>query len=490
MSRTRGVPYLPVLALIVAVLTALRLFVVWTTDLNLGPDEAQYWFWSLTPDWGYYSKPPLIAWVIGGATAVCGDGAACIRSPAALFHGGSAFLLFFAGRALYDTRTGFWAGLSFALMPGISFSSALITTDVPLLFFWSAALLCLALILKREPAAGRGLSVLMGVCLGLAMLSKYAGAYFLLGLGIALLMHAHVRARLLGRNGLLLLGAAVLVLSPNLIWNWANQFPTVSHTVWNAGLDQPDLFNPDRLAEFFGAQFGVLGPVLMGAILWGLLRGLPAARWPRRSGNDVMLLALGLPVIAAGLTVAFLSKANANWAAPAYASLVIVASAWLTRGPGLRLMSVSLGIGALVAVILYSAAIDRRVIEAAHQTNAFKLLRGWDVQGPEIVRAAREAGAGAILMEDREDMASALYYTRGPGLRIFMWTPAGVSDHFQMTRPFAKESAARVLFVTGRKEPADVLGRFKTSRRIGESLFVTAKNRERRLQLFVLDTMK
>ena len=39
-----------------------------TTDLFV--DEAQYWLWSQHLDFGYYSKPPMIAWVIRAATAL------------------------------------------------------------------------------------------------------------------------------------------------------------------------------------------------------------------------------------------------------------------------------------------------------------------------------------------------------------------------------------------------------------------------------------
>ena len=93
-------------------LRSLRVAVVIATPLNLGPDEAQYWSWSLTPAFGYFSKPPLIAWIIGASTTLCGDGEACIRISSPLFHAGSAIILFFAARALYDARVGAWAALA------------------------------------------------------------------------------------------------------------------------------------------------------------------------------------------------------------------------------------------------------------------------------------------------------------------------------------------------------------------------------------------
>ena len=40
--------------------------------LDLSEDEAHYWLWSEHLDYGYYSKPPGIAWVIWGTLRVGG----------------------------------------------------------------------------------------------------------------------------------------------------------------------------------------------------------------------------------------------------------------------------------------------------------------------------------------------------------------------------------------------------------------------------------
>ena len=45
-------------------LTLLRIVALILSDADLGPDEGQYWFWSQAPAFGYFSKPPMIAWVI------------------------------------------------------------------------------------------------------------------------------------------------------------------------------------------------------------------------------------------------------------------------------------------------------------------------------------------------------------------------------------------------------------------------------------------
>src|SRR3954451_22597062 len=40
--------------------------------LDLAPDEAHYWDWSRHLDWSYYSKGPLVAWLIRASCELFG----------------------------------------------------------------------------------------------------------------------------------------------------------------------------------------------------------------------------------------------------------------------------------------------------------------------------------------------------------------------------------------------------------------------------------
>src|SRR5438045_4592691 len=67
--------------------------------LDLAADEAHYWDWSRHLDWSYYSKGPLVAWIIGAACelaepwamATTGTLMPAVRLPAVLF--GASLLL-------------------------------------------------------------------------------------------------------------------------------------------------------------------------------------------------------------------------------------------------------------------------------------------------------------------------------------------------------------------------------------------------------------
>src|SRR5207302_1121680 len=78
----------------IAMLTVARLIWLGATTANLYPDEAQYWFWSLHPALGYYSKPPLVAWVIALATLAFGDSEFSVRLAAPLLPSIPAALLY------------------------------------------------------------------------------------------------------------------------------------------------------------------------------------------------------------------------------------------------------------------------------------------------------------------------------------------------------------------------------------------------------------
>ncbi len=111
------------------------------TRTELFVDEAQYWSWSLTPAFGYFAKPPLIAWIIAASTSVCGHDEVCVRLPSVLLHAATGFLVFLIGRKLYSDKCGLIAAVAYATLPGVSLSAGIISTDVPLLFAWALALL-------------------------------------------------------------------------------------------------------------------------------------------------------------------------------------------------------------------------------------------------------------------------------------------------------------------------------------------------------------
>ena len=63
------------------------------------------WAWSRVPDWCYYSKPPMVAWLIAASTHLLGTTAFTVRLPAALLNAGMVAALFLLGRAMFSAHS-------------------------------------------------------------------------------------------------------------------------------------------------------------------------------------------------------------------------------------------------------------------------------------------------------------------------------------------------------------------------------------------------
>src|SRR5688572_25420176 len=135
------------LVILVAV-TAVRLIGLAFSQVDLFFDEAQYWAWSRELAFGYFSKPPLLAWIIATTNFICGSGEACVRLASPVFYLGTCVMVYAVANDLYGRETAAWSALVTALGTGVAFSARIISTDVPLLFFWTLALLAYVKLLR------------------------------------------------------------------------------------------------------------------------------------------------------------------------------------------------------------------------------------------------------------------------------------------------------------------------------------------------------
>lgn len=212
------------------------------SDYDLAQDEAHYWDWSRHLDWSYYSKGPLVAWVIAAANFTLGGLSeqftgsltAAIRTPAAFF---GTFLVFFlcllTERVLGSKKLGLLVVGSALTIPPIAAVSTIMTIDSPYTCLWAAALLW------AWAAVNSGTKrewVLLGVIVGFGILAKYTMAVFYPSLGLFLLFHPVHRKQLL-QSGVWLSGVvAVFVASPILWWNWQHAGVTFAHVGQLAGV--------------------------------------------------------------------------------------------------------------------------------------------------------------------------------------------------------------------------------------------------------------
>lgn len=472
--------------LALAALTALLAFRVAALALNrtdLLFDEAQYWSWAQEPAFGYFSKPPLLAWIIAAVTGPCGDQEFCVRLAAPLLYWLAGLFIYLAAETLYGARTAFWSAVVFSTVPALSFSSAIISTDVPLIACWAAALHAWV---KLHGTRSWGWAVALGLAIGVGLNAKYAMVYFLLCAAFAFWRLPDMRWLLRDARLLPVLLLPLLLLSPNLLWNVENGFITFSHTAANAKWEGNPV-HPGKALKFFAEQFAVFGPVLFGALLWTAWRSLRE----RPPDSDRMLLCFSLPVLALILVQAFLSRAHANWAASAYPAAAILVTAVMLRGGWRRLFRASL---ALHLAIMAGLAVANRIApDAAFPGGADPYARALGWRGiADAVRARLEQDRyAAILTEDRWVTAELLYYLRGSAVPIRAWAPAPPPrDHYQLTRPFTGPARGPFLLVTLRPSVKYVTDRFEQARELATVQVPAGPRSRRTLHLLAVDGLK
>lgn len=421
------------------VLLALRLTAILASPLNLYADEAQYWRWAQELAWGYYSKPPMIAWVIHAATALLGDSEQAVRIAAPFLHTAAAGCLFLAGRAMFSAKTGLYAALLYALMPAVTLSSGVLSTDGVLMPFWCAGLF---LAWRLRSGGGWVVAGALGLALGLGVLSKYAMLYFVIALGLTALIDPVMRRAVLSLRGGLVLGVLLLVIAPHFAWNAANQFQTVGHTVDNANLGG-ELFHPENALKFIGDQMGVFGPVSFLAFLAGL------AGWRIRTEGEQTrwLLCFVLPVLVFILAQAIISRAHANWTATAYPGAALLVAAWFA-GRRAVLWS-ALAVNALIAgIFLIVPLLSSGQTAALGIDNALKRTRGWDVAAEQVFAEAERLGVTAVLVDEREVWHGLDFYARDRAIPLISWRRYSEPKSFSERAALEGEAAERVLVVS------------------------------------------
>src|SRR5262252_220340 len=432
-------------AVIVLALTIVRLVGLRLSTVDLFFDESQYWAWSRELALGYFSKPPLLAWLIAAAEHLCGPSEACIRAPAPLMNLATSLLAYAIGCALYDACTGFWAAMLTAFGTGAVFSARIISTDVPLVLFWALALL--AYVRLRQGADWRW-AIVLGIALGAGLLAKYAMMYFLPGLVLAALFDKQARA-LLGKPELqLALGLAVITISPNILWNAANGFLTFRHAGGNVVGEpiEPSLLRP---LEFLAAQFAVFGPVVFGVAIAATTALFTQKSSIRLLPADRVLLGFAVPPLVAVTVTASVVHAYANWAAAAFIPLAMLAAAILVRRNSAILLwgSFALGLVTQIGLIGGDAFATRIHLPFLSTPNPYYRTLGWNAYARTVGQLARKLGVAAIASDIRAEVASLLYYWRDQPEQTLAW-PTDDLPAFDLTRALTAAAPQPVLFVS------------------------------------------
>jgi 4-amino-4-deoxy-L-arabinose transferase-like glycosyltransferase len=376
----------PVMTIILA-LAAIRLLLAGWAELAL--DEGYYTLWSLHPDWGYLDHPPAVAWFIGLGRLLAGDNEIGVRLLALLSTLLISAAIWRIGALLAGPVVGalaaLWYNLNLAI--GLSF---IITPDTPSVLFWVLAVWAVAEFMASKRAEWW---LLVGVFAGLGILGKYTNLF--LGLGLVLLIvSAKERWTWLRLPQLWIGGAlALLVASPNLLWNMSHGWATALFQ----GRRLVDTVTAGNFGELVGAQALFSGVPLVLFLLLGvnLFVRLPEARRVL-----AMPLLTSLPAWLYFTIKSATSRVEANWVLPVWPMLTLVAafaaldlvhrSGW-PRAVGRVGMVAQMAFGTLGFAVL-AAQILVQPFDAP-DLDRTRELRGWRALQEDIARLAERTNA-------------------------------------------------------------------------------------------------
>jgi len=422
--------------LFVLILTAVRILALAISPTDLFVDEAQYWFWGQNLDFGYYSKPPLIAWLIRFVTEVANSSEAFwVRLPAPVLHGLTAALLGVFAARRFDPLTGAWVAAGYVSLPIVAVGSFMISTDTVLAPFYVLALIFYD---QANRSSSLRAAALAGAALGAAFMAKYAALYFIICLPLVYLFCANQRLR--WAQYATFLGVFLVVIAPNVAWNFANELTTLSHTAENVqwvksetevGLSLTNMF------EFLLLQALVIGPVAFAVLIAQML----GYRWGEQSKN---LLLLSLPIVLLIAVQAGLSRAYANWAFPFVFAGITLAMAAI--GPRLKIASLALNtvIGLIVTgAVMFAdvASVNGRLIAERY------LLRSELSQ--HIAAVAKEQDIELLVAQNRDVLADLFHTLRSQDFDIRAFTPSARPAHYYAQKyPFEAGIQSPLLLVS------------------------------------------
>ncbi len=301
--------------------------------LDLAPDEAHYWDWSRHFDWSYYSKGPLVAWLIRAGCATLGTGVLGVRFPAVVCGALLLVSLYILTVQVYGRERLACAVVAMALtLPVIAAGSSLMTIDSPYTCCWGWAL-----VFGYQAAVRRSSWAwpLAGLAVGVGILAKYTMVVWLPSLGMFLLTSRAHRGLVLRRGFWVACGVAAVCCLPIVIWNAQHGWVTVHHVARLAGLARPAGAAADH-----GPSLHWQGPLVYVGTQCALLLGYwfvtwAAALWAHRPWKEPdegrrYLWWMSLPMFA--LFLAFSVKTRGgepNWPITAYLAGIVLAAGWL-----------------------------------------------------------------------------------------------------------------------------------------------------------------
>lgn len=303
--------------------------------LPLSPDEAYYWVWSHHLQLSYFDHPPFISWLFLMGQPLEGL-ASFVRLPGLVMsHLTLLIWVLLLKDFLNPSQLKTFTALAL-LMPFVGPAGLIITPDTPMLFFWSACLLCMHKLMKSESWK---MALALGLCFGLGFDSKYPIVLLLPILFAWLIFEKGLSKKSLSWIGVGTLGALATSF-PVWFWNLTNEMESFGFQL-SHGFGGRE-FQIKYPIHYFTAQLGLLFPTIL-FFAWKSRKQAPLwLKW-----------AAVFPLMFFGFSSLF-SYAEANWPIAAHPAFLALATLTIHNSPWKKITAAIWG---LVLCLVISEAL-------------------------------------------------------------------------------------------------------------------------------------
>ena len=466
-------------SLIIIVLTfiLLRVFAIISTPLELSADEAQYWLWSKELNWGYFSKPPMIAWLIHVSNNIFGDYDYSIRILAPVIHGINALVIFRLSQEINDNYLAhFLSSLIWLTLPIIGVGSFLMSTDTPLMLIWTTSLL---VIVKAYNSENLFLWNLAGLIAGLALYAKYAALYLPLGLIIFYIINFHNEKNIKLRGLFLFVLNFIIVSLPNVIWNYFNNFHTINHLSSNAVIDAPS-YSLFGTFTFLMAQIAILGPLLFIVFL------LTAYNIKKLNKLSIFLLYFIFPVYILMFIQGFFSEANANWAASALPAITILCGYFLSKRIKFAVLTILSNF--FICIFILIVSFNGNLIFLDLKSDPLRKLKGWNILSEDLKNTISEKKSDVVLVDRRGIAAELIYYLRNENIKIRVpESSKSPSNHYQLHYPLTDKENKIFYYASENTKIPESYKVGYNAVKVGVSDVQISKKKNRKINIYLIE---
>ena len=390
--------------------------------LELTFDEAYYTLWSRSLSFGYLDHPPMVALLIRASTSLFGGGELGVRAVSLAVVGAMPALIALIAWRLFDSaEKAALAALMWIAMPLVSIGALFVTPDAPLVVFWTLAL---AALVELWRTGDKRWLIALGFALGLALQSKFTAAFFIAGLGLALLVTPSLRRWLVSPALYAGFAMALLIFAPFVVWNAEHGWATFAKQLGRA---PPHGFAPYYLAEFIVAQIGLINPLVVAALVpavWAISWRAPISLRSRDEARRILICTIA-PAAVYFLLHSLHDRVQGNWLAPLYPAAAILAADWAAevRRTGGSAVAAAIAkaapwaapVGIVVAALTFAEVMTSAV--PLGPADPFARLEGFRALARDLDLKARTENAAYVLTQGYA-LTSLMTYYGDPAIAV------------------------------------------------------------------------